>query len=399
MFGSINRKVEMLTSWDNDQDTIMNIGIDPAQTIASEAVRSLTEAQNEALIRSPSRGELKWRRMDPTLDAAVAPLLQKPIVPFHKTEKGKAHKSAIYYSECFLKGITPNDADRAALDIDSHYKKWWVQSAYHEQEGAGAPPRATLGSKFNEKPVMAGGISTDSSKRKYVQVVSDSSHYSHSEDNAKRRRRRGRLRDVIDDVAFDLQQEQGREEQIPEEAENSTGLTAARIIPEEEDAADPFMIQIIPNLSSVTVMQIEAIRDEILDTLRRNGGVLEDPTLKTGLSILESYYLSSDFDARRADTAEFPYDINGTWLTLSRPTYTECQGKNQSDEFLYSMGRMSFDMFRPTNLKCSIQGIFNTVQMLDAAKGELPFSMPRRIRKELGKSLVEGGVKGLRTYK
>mmetsp|Transcript_21421 Transcript_21421/g.35454 ORF Transcript_21421/g.35454 Transcript_21421/m.35454 type:complete len:567 (+) Transcript_21421:150-1850(+) len=406
---SINREAEeqelLTSSWNNENESNsnMNIGQSTRQTIANPATVSLVEAQNEAMAKSPLMGELKWRRMDPTLDAAVAPLLQKPIVPFHKTEKVKAQKSAIYYSECFLKGITPNDADRAAIHIGSQYQKWWIKSAYHEEEAA------ALSAPRTSAPSLKSDMSTDSSsKRKHVQVVSDASHYSNSE-HASQRRRRGSLRDAIDDVAFDLQHVQQQQEghhsrgYISAEAGNypSRRRSATRIQPEEEEehqGFSPFTIQVIPNLSSVNPHEIEGIRDEIIAKLKRNGGILEDPSLKTGLSILESYYLSSDLDARRADTDAFPYEIDGTWLTLSRPTYTECQGKNNSDEYLYSLGRMSFDMFRPTNLKCSIQGIFNTVQMLDASKGELPFSMPRKIRKELGKSLVDGGVKGLRTY-
>lgn len=373
----------------------MNIGDSARQAIPNPATVSLVEAQDEALGKSPLMGELKWRRMEPTLNAAVAPLLQKPIVPFHKTEKAKAQKSAIYYSECFLKGITPNDADKAALHIGSQYQKWWIKSAYHEEVASISAPRTSAQS-------LKSDMSTDSSsKRKHVQVVSDASHYSNSE-HASQRRRRGTLRDVIDDVAFDLQHEQqGHHSRgyITAEAGNfpSRRRSAARIPQEEDQVITPFTIQAIPNLSSINPRQIEGIRDEIIAKLRHNGGVL-DASLKTGLSIIESYYLSSDLDARRVDTSAFPYEIDGTWLTLSRPTYTECQGKNHNDEYLYSLGRMSFDMFRPTNLKCSIQGIFNTVQMLDASKGELPFSMPRKIRKELGKSLVNGGVKGLRTY-
>ena len=388
--------------------TSMNQSID-RQFVADSATVSLTEAQNESLIKCPSRSELKWRRMDPSLDAAVAPLLQKPLVPFLKKEKAKAHKSAIYYSECFLQGITPNDADRAALDIDSQYQKWWIKSAYQEEKEPLHSDENDKQPQFNGDNEHGDQVSMGSSKRKSAPVVvCDDGRISHSQ-TAKRRRGRGNLRNVIDDVTFELHQQliatpskqqhggggvSGAAVVVAEEVRS-----VARVLSDDQQLIDSFNVRTIPNLSLVTPEQIEGIRDEILDKLRDNGGDIQDPTIKTGLSILESYYLSSDLDARQADDSEsFPYDVDGTWLTLSRPTFTECRGKNRYDEYIYSIGRMSFDMFRPTNLQCSIQGIFNTVQMLDPAKGELPFSMPRRIRKELGKSLLHG-VKGLRTYK
>jgi hypothetical protein len=76
--------------------------------------------------------------------------------------------------------------------------------------------------------------------------------------------------------------------------------------------------------------------------------------------------------------------MDGTWLTLSKPTYSEEHGKNQYDESMYSLGRMSFLICSDRHIcNAPIQGIFNTIQMLDPAKGELPYSMPKKIRKEL----------------
>ena len=83
------------------------------------ATVSLTEAQNESLSKVPSQTELRWRRIDPSLNTAVSPPLQKPLVPFHRTEKAKEFKSAIYYAECVLRGITSNGDDQASKQIDS----------------------------------------------------------------------------------------------------------------------------------------------------------------------------------------------------------------------------------------------------------------------------------------
>ncbi len=61
---------------------------------------------------------------------------------------------------------------------------------------------------------------------------------------------------------------------------------------------------------------------------------------------------------------------------------------------MYTLGRMSFDMFAPGNLVCSIQGIFNNIQVLDISQDRhLLKSVPRSLRDE-----VEGGKSVLRRY-
>jgi hypothetical protein len=63
-----------------------------------------------------------------THDHAVAPLLRKPIAPFDRTERKRAHTSALFYSECFLHGIEPKLADTAAVEAQDVYNKWWVKN-------------------------------------------------------------------------------------------------------------------------------------------------------------------------------------------------------------------------------------------------------------------------------
>eukprot|EP00957_Ditylum_brightwellii_P151237 11515644-Ditylum_brightwellii.AAC.1 len=48
---------------------------------------------------------------------------------------------------------------------------------------------------------------------------------------------------------------------------------------------------------------------------------------------------------------------------------TSCQleGCDDEDECMYTLGRMSFDIFYPTNLLCSIQGMFNSVNFVSPA--------------------------------
>lgn len=71
-----------------------------------------------------SRNENIFALQALTLDAAVAPSIRKPTAPFAKSERKRAYTSATYYSECFVRGISPVDADTAALDAQDQYEKW-----------------------------------------------------------------------------------------------------------------------------------------------------------------------------------------------------------------------------------------------------------------------------------
>lgn len=111
--------------------------------------------------------ELSLQRV--THDHAVAPLLRKPIAPFDRTERKRAHTSALFYSECFLHGIEPKLADTAAVEAQDVYNKWWVKntaasprvrinnnteddessSAINNQTGEGAAKKSKPCSKLN----------------------------------------------------------------------------------------------------------------------------------------------------------------------------------------------------------------------------------------------------------
>jgi hypothetical protein len=101
------------------------------------------------------------------------------------------------------------------------------------------------------------------------------------------------------------------------------------------------------------------------------------------LEQLRSLYRNTGWDARdynRHNANSTSKYIEGNWLTLSRPNYAECLGTNANNEFMYTLGRMSFDMFSPGNLVCSIVGVFNSIDVVDIHKG---FSSLKSIPKSL----------------
>lgn len=356
---------------DNQSMNIGGIGYSTSfhgTPVCEGRTNNLREAQEEALREPPATPPLKWKRI--AADRIVAPLLSVPLEPLNILDRKRAYNAAIYYSECFLKGVTPNDADNAAVGVQQMYRKWWVNGTVHDE------------------PLMqAKAVQDDDESRTamYVPVVSDDSHH---EDERCPKRRRLSLRNVINSMNFSRKVDCSANPEISYDR----GTCNAELANISSDRGDCFGISSIPNLSLVTWAQIESVRDRVMDDLKENRGNLESATFQSSLEILQSYYLSSHCDVRKPDA---PFEIDGTWLTLSKLTFTECKGRSATGDLIYSLGRMSFDMFRPTGIRCSIQGNFNTVHQLH---GELPQNIPRSLRKTIHSGLKDGGVKGLRTY-
>ena len=119
---------------------------------------------------------------------------------------------------------------------------------------------------------------------------------------------------------------------------------------------------------------VTLLKEKIVELLQKTGGDVSTTEFQRCLEQLQAIYATQPNGTTSAAA-------NGTWLTLSKPNYTECLGRNDQGEFLYSLGRMSFDMFRPTHLKCSIRAVMNNIRPMDP-NGK-PQSFPSRLAKEL----------------
>ena len=145
--------------------------------------------------------------------------------------------------------------------------------------------------------------------------------------------------------------------------------------------------------SSMRSPDVDNARDGILHRLAVTGGdVVSDPEFLKHLDLLKSHY-----DTTKSDT-RFTNDVNstseGTWLTLTKPTYFGNLGANDDGDPMYTLGRMAFDMFSPTRLVCSLQGNFNTVHKVsDADRAKMLDCVPKALKEE-----VESGDTILRTY-
>mmetsp|Transcript_8859 Transcript_8859/g.16118 ORF Transcript_8859/g.16118 Transcript_8859/m.16118 type:complete len:581 (-) Transcript_8859:505-2247(-) len=54
--------------------------------------------------------------------------------------------------------------------------------------------------------------------------------------------------------------------------------------------------------------------------------------------------------------------LQGVWWNLCKPNYHGCLGMNATDDPMYHLGRLSFDMFGPKDLVVSVQATFNTIR-------------------------------------
>jgi len=128
----------------------------------------------------------------------------------------------------------------------------------------------------------------------------------------------------------------------------------------------------------------------LLRALAISGGDVTTQTFLFALEQLRTLYSVSGWDA--SDSAGHnkfispKKTIEGTWLTLNRPHFNECLGKNSAGEYMYTMGRLSFDMFTPGNLICSIQGIFNNIEVVNLEKDRHSLkSVPKSLKEEINK--------------
>jgi hypothetical protein len=160
-------------------------------------------------------------------------------------------------------------------------------------------------------------------------------------------------------------------------------------------------------ISTPIANNIEKARDDMLHNLAISDGDVESKDFETKLDPLQAYFLGKEVDTRSMSHHQLPdsvqtsvsrasvaNSVEGTWLTLSKPNWFGKLGENDNGDPLYTLGRMSFDMFSPTNLICSIQGNFNRINIVSGEDRKAMLeAVPKKLREE-----VESGKTALRTY-
>mmetsp|Transcript_14781 Transcript_14781/g.32119 ORF Transcript_14781/g.32119 Transcript_14781/m.32119 type:complete len:1020 (-) Transcript_14781:267-3326(-) len=161
----------------------------------------------------------------------------------------------------------------------------------------------------------------------------------------------------------------------------------------------------------------KSIRSELVDALQMVQGDVTDKRFLSSLEILSNFYKTSGRDARVSpwsgrrrsdpgiDGGSYGYSgseiggptssdlLEGNWVNMSRPNYVECLGENGENEFMYTLGRMSFDMFQPGGLICSVQSTHSTIKII-GEREELPAFVPKSLKEEVASLCDSGGGDG-----
>lgn len=145
--------------------------------------------------------------------------------------------------------------------------------------------------------------------------------------------------------------------------------------------------------------KIDAAKAELLSRLRDEGN---SPGFKTALDTLEKHSLlkASANKKRKLSSSNKGIDgidIDGTWMMISPPDYPSIIGKNSEGDCLFTLGRMTFGMFEPSDLICSIQKQYNTVKSVKSK--DLPLYVPKSLRREVASERGRKGGERLKTYK
>lgn len=134
-------------------------------------------------------------------------------------------------------------------------------------------------------------------------------------------------------------------------------------------------------------------KDSVLHSLAISQGDVDSPKFANTIDPLLKYFSQQELDTR-PHLLNKSESVEGMWLTLSKPSFFGCLGENDNGDPMYTLGRMAFDMFSPTNLVCSLQGNFNPVEVVSEEERKAMLEqVPKSLREE-----VESGKTVLRTY-
>jgi len=159
----------------------------------------------------------------------------------------------------------------------------------------------------------------------------------------------------------------------------------AMMIEDEEEDNNCYVFCPASNPETPIWSAVHEARDGILHAMAVTGGDTDSPQFTECLQILSQHYEGLGISTKNDDARS-----EGMWLTLTKPTFFGNLGDNDQGDPMYTLGRMSFDMFSPGDLVCSLQGNFNSVQEIEPTEALL---IPKSLRDE-----VSAGSSVLRTY-
>ena len=156
---------------------------------------------------------------------------------------------------------------------------------------------------------------------------------------------------------------------------------------EEEDMLFRYLMSVpeVSFRSSSSAKSLRQAKELFLRELGRSKGDVTDPSVNSALQQL--LQLSKVARNDLAPSQHTHPKIDGVWIDISKPKFPDCLGMNARMDYEYTLGRMSFGKFRPTDLLCSIQGSFNPIHEIEekdikSHSSHIPNSIRRKSREQ-----------------
>jgi hypothetical protein len=163
---------------------------------------------------------------------------------------------------------------------------------------------------------------------------------------------------------------------------------------EISDLEEDQLFKLLTDPQKGTRPRIQQAKATLVKELAVSGGDTTTPGFLEALDELTKLYDPTQFDARiKTRRDDLKSHLGGMWMMLTKPNFPGCIGHNADGEPLYTLGHMSFDMFPPKDLVCSIQGSFNPIHYVGTRQREAIQHIPKALKDE-----VKQGNTVLRTY-
>jgi len=149
---------------------------------------------------------------------------------------------------------------------------------------------------------------------------------------------------------------------------------------------DAVQIQALPTtikgheFPAVRTFVLKTLKSELIYALLDSQGNVSDERFSKALYLLSEMYRSQQELSHRNDSLS-PL-LHGVWRSISRPNYSGCLGQNENGESVYTLGKMSFNMFQPGNLRCTVQRTSTSIAPvceMDKAPRSAPFGLRREL--------------------
>jgi len=366
----------------------------------------------------------------------------------------EAFASAVYYSECSLGGISPRGAATAEENVRRNHSRWWlrgddpnhptlqsvdankIKSSSSDLKSSGKDQAmqsdAAAGNNSNAEGTLeeAGNNDVRDAINHDVDVLrqdnSNSPIFVHDNDyglsfgtlgnfSSERILQTATSRSstpptsVVGETQHELSQATSESVAYGSFTSSSSCNSNASISRSSRPTMKRQRTDDPPPFDQTVIdAKIIAAKTELLSSLEQEG---ISPAFKVALASLERYSNHNVLSKQRelssvstpATTTTTNQDgadstnIDGTWRMISPPEYPSSLGKNSNGEGLFTLGRMSFDMYQPSDLICSIQKQYNTIQSVEP--DEVPLYVPRSLIREVAEGRNAKCRGGLKTYK